>query len=53
MSVYDRLFPPRQYRLPSGETVEEKRSRMPFILLVILLITALSVHITGFNFGNI
>lgn len=50
MSLYDSLFPPRQYRLPSGETVEERRSRMPLIFLVIMLITALSVHITGFNF---
>lgn len=50
MNIYDRLSPPRQYRLPSGETVSEKRSRMPLILLVIVLATALSVYITGFNF---
>lgn len=50
MSLYDRLFPPRKYELPSGERVEEKRSRVPLILLLIVVITAVSVRITGFNF---
>lgn len=51
MSLYDRIFPPKEYTLPSGETVREKRSRLPFVLLVLVVITAVSVKITGFNFG--
>lgn len=49
MSFYDRMFKPRRYTLANGAVVEEKRSRMPLILLVILLIGALSVQITGFD----
>ena len=36
MNLYDRLFKPRRYTLPSGTVVEEKRSRAPLILLVVL-----------------
>ena len=35
MSLYDRIFKPRRYTLPSGAVVEEKRSRAPLILLVL------------------
>lgn len=49
MSWYDRLFPPREFVLPNGRAVMEKRSRMPLILLLVLALTALSVHITGFD----
>ncbi len=31
MSLYDRVFKPRRYTLPSGTVVEEKRSRAPLI----------------------
>ena len=50
MSFYDRIFKPRRYTLPSGAVVEEKRSRAWLVLLIILLLGAVSVHITGFNF---
>ena len=50
MSLYDRIFKPRRYTLPSGAVVEEKRSRAWLVLLIILLLGAVSVHITGFNF---
>ena len=50
MSLYDRIFKPRRYTLPSGAVVEEKRSRAWLVLLIILLLGAVSVHITGFEF---
>ena len=50
MSLYERIFKPRRYTLPSGAVVEEKRSRAWLVLLIILLLGAVSVHITGFNF---
>ena len=49
MSLYDRLFPPHRYPLPSGAVVEEKRSRAPLIILIVALLAALSVHVTGFD----
>ena len=51
MSLYDRLFKPRRYTLPNGTVVEEKRSRAPLVILIVLVLGALSVHITGFNFA--
>ena len=51
MSLYDRLFKPRRYTLPSGAVVEEKRSRAPLIILIVLVLGAISVKITGFDFA--
>lgn len=50
MSLYDRIFRPRRYILSDGTPVEEKRSRAPLVLLILLALTVLSVRITGFNF---
>ena len=36
MSLYDRLFKPRRYTLPNGTVVEEKRSRAPLVILIVL-----------------
>ena len=49
MSLYDRLFKPRRYTLPNGTVVEEKRSRAPLVILIVLALGALSVQITGFD----
>ena len=49
MSLYDRIFKPHVYTLADGTTVEEKRSRAPLILLVLIALTILSVRITGFD----
>ena len=37
MSLYDRLFKPRRYTLPNGAVVEEKRSRAPLVILIVLV----------------
>ena len=49
MSLYDCIFKPHVYTLADGTTVEEKRSRAPLILLVLIALTVLSVRITGFD----
>ena len=49
MSLYDRIFKPHVYTLADGAAVEEKRSRAPLILLVLIALTVLSVRITGFD----
>lgn len=50
MKLYDRIFKPRQYMLPNGKVVEEKFTRLPLILLILLICTVISVNVTGFNF---
>ncbi len=47
--MYDKLFPPRKVVLPNGKIVLEKRSRMPFILLLVILAVILSVRFTEFS----
>lgn len=47
--MYDRIFPPRKVVLPNGKIVLEKRSRAPFILLLVIFAVFLSVRFTGFS----
>lgn len=51
MSLYDRVFKPRKITLPDGRVVEEKRSRAPLVLLIIIALTTLSIYVTGFRFS--
>ena len=51
MSLYDRIFRPRRYTLSDGTVVMEKRSRAPLVILILVVLTAVSVRITGFNFS--
>lgn len=51
MSWYDRIFKPRRYQLPGGKVVEERFTRLPLILLALLLCTVISVRVTGFSFS--
>ena len=37
MSLYDRIFRPRRYTLSDGTVVEEKRSRAPLVILILVL----------------
>ncbi len=49
MSWYDKIFKPRSMILENGKRVLERRSRMPFILLILLLLAILSIQITQFS----
>ena len=49
LGLYDRIFPPRTYTLENGRTVQEKRSRLPLVLIVLLAATVFSGEITGFR----
>ena len=51
MSLYDRIFRPRRYTLSDGTVVMEKHSRAPLVILILVVLTAVSVRITGFNFS--
>src|SRR5699024_2938414 len=49
MTLYDKIFPPKRIVLPNGKFVEEKRTRTPLILLLILVMTFLSLQVTNFR----
>ena len=52
MSLYDRLFKPRRYTLPNGAVVEEKRSRAPLVILIVLALEYAD-RIIGIRAGKI
>ncbi|BBF43645.1 phosphonate ABC transporter permease protein phnE2 [Lachnospiraceae bacterium KM106-2] len=49
MGIYDKIFKPRKMQLANGKVVEEKASRTPLILLLIIIASAISVKITQFD----
>lgn len=53
MKLYDKLFKPKTIVLDNGKTIEERASRTPLILLVVILATAVSVRVTGFRMETI
>lgn len=52
-SLYDKIFKPKEIVLGDGKTVFEKRSRMPLILLLLLIASVVSIEITGFDLAVI
>ena len=53
MTIYDKIFRPKTFTLDNGKSVEQRASRLPVVILVLLAMTALSVKITGFNFRTL
>ena len=53
MSLYDRIFRPRTYTLENGKTVNEKRSRLPLVLILILAAIIISGEVTGFRISTL
>lgn len=53
MNLYDKIFPPKKIVLSNGKKISEKRSRMPLIVLLVVMATWISVDITGFNFETL
>lgn len=49
MNLYDKIFPPKKLELANGKVVEEKFTRAPLILLVLVVASVISVKITGFS----
>lgn len=52
-SLYDRLFKPRTYTLASGAKSEERRSRIPLILLLLVAAMVFSGNVTGFKLATL
>ena len=51
--LFDRVFKPREIRLPNGHTVMQPHSRLPLILAVTAGAVWLSISLTGFDLGII
>ena len=49
MNLYDKIFPPKRIVLKGGKEVLEPRSRMPVVIVLLLIASWISVDITGFN----
>lgn len=53
LSAYDRIFKPKQYVLESGRTVQERRSRLPLVLVLLIIATVVAGEVTGFSFSTL
>ena len=49
MSLYDKIFPPKTLTLSNGKQVKKPRSRAPLIALVFVVMSAVSIEVTGFD----
>lgn len=53
MGLYDKIFKPRKMELSNGKVVEEKFTRMPLILLILVIASVVSIKITGFDLSRL
>ncbi len=53
MGIYDKIFTPKKILLSNGKAVEEKCSRAPLIILLLVIAIYASVKITGFSMSTI
>ena len=53
LGLYDRILKPRTYELESGRTIDEKRSRMPLVITLLVVATVVSGEITGFRISTL
>lgn len=49
MNLYDKIFPPKKIVLSDGKEIFEPRSRMPLVILLIVIASWISIEITGFD----
>lgn len=51
VALFDRIFKPEQITLENGHTVDRPRSRLPLILLLVVLAIWWALQMTGFDIG--
>ena len=51
MNLFDKVFPPRTITLANGKQMKKPRSRAPLYAVVLLVMAAVSVEVTGFDLG--
>lgn len=53
MNLYNKIFPPKKIKLSDGKEILEPRSRMPLVIVLLLIAAWISVDITGFDLSVI
>ncbi len=51
ISLFDRIFKPKKIQLPNGHYVFKPFSRIPFILIALLVVVIISAKMTNFQFS--
>ncbi|HLR21548.1 MAG TPA: phosphonate ABC transporter, permease protein PhnE [Tissierellaceae bacterium] len=49
MSIFDKIFPPKNIDLPNGKVSVKPRSKTPIIVLIVLVFTYISFKVTEFD----
>ena len=49
MGLYDKIFKPKKLVRANGKVVEERCSRAPLIIVLLVIATWISVKVTGFS----
>lgn len=52
-SLFDRIFKPEVITLDNGHEVKRPKSKMPLIIICLVIVLAFSIRMTGFNLGII
>ena len=52
-SLFDRIFKPEVITLDNGHEVKRPKSKMPFIIICLVIVLAFSIRMTGFDLGII
>lgn len=52
-ALFDRIFKPKTITLANGHTVNKPVSRTPFIIILLVVVVAISVEMTGFDLSII
>lgn len=53
VALFDRIFKPERIVLENGHEVDRPRSRLPLIIITLLLVVAAAIYLTGFDIGII
>lgn len=53
MNFIKEQFSPAEISLTNGKKVQPPKRLTPYIVIVLLIVTAIAVYVTGFNFGTI
>lgn len=53
VSLFDRIFKPEVITLDNGHEVKKPKSKMPLIIICLVIVLAFSIRMTGFDLGII
>ena len=53
VKLFDRIFKPQVITIANGHTTVRPRSRMPFILIILVIVIAWALKMTGFSFATV